>query len=135
MPFEINTPKTELSPDSERRIQRHIAGLERRLVNFHNPLGRLTIRDRPTERRHTADLVLELGVDRVELVSHHAGESAEHAARLAIEDVERQLERHVSTLRGEATFGTPSRREPKDLRPSSHSDEDDHDAPPDLDDE
>jgi ribosome-associated translation inhibitor RaiA len=125
MPFEIHSPKTVLSPDAEHRIRRHIAGLERRLVNFHNPQGRLTVKDRPTERRHTADLVLELGVDGVELVSHHAGESAEHAARLAIEDVERQLERYVSTLRGEATFGTPSRREPKAQRPSAGPTEDD----------
>ena len=125
MPFEIHTPKTNLGPDSEHRIQRHIAGLERRLVKFHNPNGRLTVKDRPTERRHTADLVLDLGVDGVELVSHHAGESAEHAARLAIEDVERQLERYVSTLRGEASFGTPSRREPKELRRTAGPTEDD----------
>ncbi len=125
MPFEIHTPKTELSPDAEHRIQRHIAGLERRLVKFKNPRGRLTIKNRPTERRHTADLVLELGVDGVELVSHDAGESAEHAARLAIEDVERQLERYVSNLRGEPAFHEPSRREPKELRPSNHADEDD----------
>jgi ribosome-associated translation inhibitor RaiA len=123
MPFEIHTPKTNLGPDSEHRIQRHIAGLERRLVKFQNPQGKLTVRDRPTERRHTADLVLELGVDGVELVSHCAGESPEHAARLAIEDVERQLERYMSTLRGEPTFGTPSRREPKDLRPAASGEE------------
>ena len=133
MPFEIHTPKTDLSPDAEHRIQRHIAGLERRLGKFKNPQGRLTIKDRPTERRHTADLVLELGVDGVQLVSHDAGESAEHAARLAIEDVERQLERYVATLRGEPAFHEPSRREPKELRPATnHADEDDHDAPPDL---
>ena len=125
MPFEIHSPKTNLSPDAEHRIQRHIAGLERRLVKFKNPQGRLTVRDRPTERRHTADLLLELGVDGVELVSHHAGESAEHAARLAIEDVERQLERYVSTLRGEPSFHEPSRREPRDLRPAIVPDEDD----------
>ena len=127
MPFEIHTPKTNLGPDSEHRIQRHIAGLERRLVKFQNPQGKLTVRDRPTERRHTADLVLELGVDGVELVSHHSGESAEHAARLAIEDIERQLERYMSTLRGEPAFGTPSRREPKDLRPAASGEEDEDD--------
>ena len=134
MPFEINTPKTELSPDAERRIQRHIVALERRLVKFKNPLGRLTIKDRPTERRHTADLVLDPGVDSTELVSHRAGESAEHAARLAIEDIERQLERYMANLRGEPAFHEPSRREPKGLRPATApaSDEDDYDAPPAL---
>ena len=125
MPFEIHTPKTELSRDAEHRIERHLAGLERRLVKFKNPQGRLTIKDRPTERRHTADLVLELGVDGVQLVSHDAGESAEHAARLAIEDVERQLERYVANLRGEPAFHEPSRREPKELRPATNHDGDD----------
>ena len=146
MPVELNTPRTELSPDSEKRIQRHIAGLERRLVKFQNPQITITIRDRPTERRHTADVRVQLGVDGVELVSHHGGEAAEHAARLAIEDIERQLERYVATLRGEPAYGTPSRREPRDLRPGvqpepfaddetdeiAYPDEDDDDAPPAL---
>jgi ribosome-associated translation inhibitor RaiA len=121
MPVELHTPRTRLSPDSEKRIQRHIAGLERRLVNFANPLISITIKDRVTERRHTADIRLQLGVDGVELLSHNEGESAEHAARLAIEDIERQLERYMSTLRGEATYGTPSRREPRDLRPGTQA--------------
>ena len=138
MPVEFHTPKTHLSPDSEKRIQRHIAGLERRLVNFQNPLINVTIRDRATERRHTADVRVQLGVDGTDLVSHNSGETAEQAARLAIEDVERQLERYVATLRGEPAFGTPSRREPRDLRPgiqveeSDSGDEDDYDALPDL---
>jgi len=143
MPVHLHTPKTDLSPDAEKRIQRHIAGLERRLVNFQNPQITITIKDRPTERRHTADVRVQLGVDGVELVSHHGGEAAEHAARLAIEDIERQLERYVATLRGEPAFGTPSRREPRDLRPGIQyddeapdevalTDEDDYDAPPAL---
>lgn len=139
MPIEFNTPKTDLSEVSQKRIQRHLKGLERRLVNFHHTKVNLTVKDRPTERRHTADLLVQLGVDGVELVSHHGGESAEHAARLAIEDVERQLERHVANLRGEPAYGTPSRREPRDLRPGAHPAEDetdeddyDYDAPPDI---
>jgi ribosome-associated translation inhibitor RaiA len=119
MPVELNTPRTQLGPDSEKRIQRHIAGLERRLVNFANPLISITIKDRAKERRHTADVRVQLGVDGVELVSHNSGESAEHAARLAIEDVQRQLERYVANLRGEPSYGTPSRREPRDLRPGT----------------
>lgn len=119
MPVELHTPKTELSQDSEKRIQRHIAGLERRLVNFPTALISLTVRDRATERRHTVDLRVNLGVDSDVLVSHQSGESAEHATRLAVEDVERQLERYVATLRGKHAFGTPSRREPRDLRPGT----------------
>jgi ribosome-associated translation inhibitor RaiA len=142
MPAVLHTPKTQLSPESEKRIQRHIAGLEKRLVNFRNQQITLTIRDRVTERRHTADLRVHLGVDELVLVSHQSGETAELAARLAVEDVERQLERHVSTMRGEPAYGTPSRREPRDLRPATQpgepeepeardlADEDDYDAPP-----
>lgn len=119
MPVELHTPKTELSQDSEKRIQRHVAGLERRLVNFPTALISLTVRDRATERRHTVDLRVNVGVDGDVLVSHQSGDSAEHATRLAVEDVERQLERYVSGLRGEAAYGTPSRREPRDLRPGA----------------
>ena len=119
MPVELHTPKTELSQDSEKRIQRHVAGLERRLVNFPTALISLTVRDRTTERRHTVDLRVNLGVDGDVLVSHQSGESAEHATRLAVEDAQRQLERYIATLRGEAAYGTPSRREPRDLRPGS----------------
>ena len=121
MPVELHTPKTELSQDSEKRIQRHVAGLERRLVNFPTALISLTVRDRATERRHTVDLRVNLGVDGDVLVSHQSGDSAEHATRLAVEDVQRQLERYVSGLRGEAAYGTPSRREPRDLRPGTQT--------------
>jgi hypothetical protein len=38
---------------------------------------------------------------------------------LAIEDLERQLERRLAGQRGEPTYGVPSRRLPKQLRPSS----------------
>jgi hypothetical protein len=81
----------------------------------------LTVRDRATERRHTVDLRVNLGVDGDVLVSHQSGDSAEHATRLAVEDVQRQLERYVSGLRGEAAYGTPSRREPRDLRPGTQT--------------
>lgn len=132
MSTELLTPKTHLSPDAEKRVQRYLDGLERRLTKFHNHTVTLTVRDRSTERRFTADALVALGVDGVELVSHNNGETAEQAARLAVEDIERQLERYVATLRGEPSFGTPSRREPKDLRPGmqAESDEDDYDAPP-----
>ena len=125
MPVELHTPKTELSEDSEKRIQRHIAGLERRLVNFPTALISLTVRDRSTERRHTVDLRVTLGVDGDVLVSHQSGESAEHATRLAVEVAQRQLERYVATLRGKHAFGTPSRREPRDLRPGTQPAEED----------
>ncbi len=134
MATELLTPKTHLSPESAKRIQRHLDSLEKRLTKFHNHDVTLTIKDKSTERRFTADALVSLGVDGIELVSHNQGETADLAARLAIEDIERQLERHMATLRGEPSFGTPSRREPKDLRPGTQpADDDDYDAPPDTD--
>ena len=133
MATELLTPKTHLSPESARRIQRHLDALEKRLTKFHNHDVKLTIKDKSTERRFTADALVSLGVDGVELISHNQGETAEMAARVAIEDIERQLERHMANLRGEPSFGTPSRREPKDLRPGTQpADDDDYDAPPYL---
>jgi ribosome-associated translation inhibitor RaiA len=135
MATELLTPRTMLSDDTRRRIRRHLDGIERRLTKFHNHDLTLTVKERPTERRFTADALLALGVDGVELVGHTAAETPEAAARSAIEDIERQLERYVATLRGEASFGTPSRREPRDLRPGTQPadlDEDDYDAPAEL---
>jgi ribosome-associated translation inhibitor RaiA len=131
MPIDLKTPKTTLSPDSEKRIARHLERLERRLVNFNNAEVDVTVRDRATERRYTADIHLRPGVDSTDLICHEQGDTPEQAVRLAAEDIERQLERYISTLRGEPAYGTPSRREPRELRPD-HAilDEDDYDAPP-----
>jgi hypothetical protein len=41
----------------------------------------------------------------------------DHAVLLAVEDILRQLERHVAGQRGGATFGVPSRRESEWLPP------------------
>jgi hypothetical protein len=64
------------------------------------------------------DLRLELGPLGSHLISHQAAETADRAVRLAVEDVERQLERQLAVQRGEPSFGVPSRREPTSLRPS-----------------
>ena len=133
MPIELNTPKTHLTPEAEKRIQRHLDSLEKRLAKFSNPQTIVTIRDRTTERRFTADILLQTGVDGTEMVSHQSGETAEQAVRQGVEDIERQLERYVSGLRGEPSFGTPSRREPREQRPALVTDQDDFDTPPDLD--
>jgi ribosome-associated translation inhibitor RaiA len=132
MPIELKTPKTTLSSDSERRISRHLERLERRLVNFNSAEVAVTVKDRATERRYTADVHLRPGVDSTDLISHQQGDSPEQAVRQAVEDIERQLERYIATLRGEAAFGTPSRREPRETRPVNAAavpDDDDYDAP------
>ena len=134
MPIELITPKTTLTPESEKRVRRDLDGLERRLSSLPHPIATLTLRDRSSERRFTADLILQTGVDSADLVAHQAAPTAEAAAKLAVEDIERQLEKYMATLRGDASFGTPSRREPKTLRPATaavvEDDEDDYDAPP-----
>jgi ribosome-associated translation inhibitor RaiA len=125
MPIELTTPKTHLSPETTKRIQHHLDSLDRRLVKFANAATTVNVRERATERRFTADIRLAPGVDSVELVSHQSAETPEAASRLAVEDIERQLERFVATLRGEPAFGTPSRREPKVLRPANTESEPD----------
>ena len=69
------------------------------------------------QRRVTADLRVQLGPLAAHLISHQAAESADLAARLAVEDVERQLERRLAKQRGQPTYSVPSRRLPEALRP------------------
>lgn len=98
-------------------IDRHLERLEGRLGHFPDPTAIVTLRHQQAPRRVTVDLRVELGPNAGELVSHQSAEVPAHAVRLAVEDAERQLERRLATQRGEPTFGTPSRREPKALRP------------------
>jgi hypothetical protein len=65
------------------------------------------------------DLRVQLGPLGAHLVSHQRAGTTAHAVRLAVEDVERQLERRHADQRGEASFGVPSRREPAALRPNA----------------
>jgi hypothetical protein len=107
----------DLGRTEEERIRRLLERLERRLAKFPDPQTILTLRRYSDRRRVTLDLRVELGPRAGELISHQAAETADHAMRLAVEDVERQLERRLATQRGEPTFGVPSRREPEHLRP------------------
>lgn len=52
------------------------------------------------------------------LISHQGAETVDRAVRIAVEDVERQLEREHAMQRGEPSFGVPSRRLPSNLRPA-----------------
>jgi ribosome-associated translation inhibitor RaiA len=115
---QLHTGDLELGEDQERRIRHQLEMLGERLTHFSEPTAYLTLRDHPQQRRVTVDLRAILGPRGNELVSHQAAETAEHAVRLAIEDVERQLERFLADLRGEPTYGVPSRRLPDELRPN-----------------
>jgi hypothetical protein len=106
-----------LSRVDERRLRAHFQSLERRLEDRPEPAAVLVLQQHADQRRVAADLRVELGPLGPTVVSHQAAETPDRAARLAVEDVERQLERRTSEQRGDAAFGVPSRREPRRLRP------------------
>lgn len=107
----------ELSPEVETRIRHQLETLGRRVASFPDPLADLRLEQHDMQRRVTADLTLQLGPNAQHLISHQAAETADRAALLAIDDVERQLERQLASMRNEHTYGVPSRREPESLRP------------------
>ncbi|GIW05534.1 MAG: hypothetical protein KatS3mg060_0339 [Dehalococcoidia bacterium] len=106
-----------LTEAEEARFARHFDGLEARLQHFPDPLVEATVREHPSQRRVELSLRVSLGPLGGHLVSHQAAETLDKATRLAVSDVERQLERRLAKLRGEPAFGEPSRREPRALRP------------------
>ncbi len=106
-----------LTDAQERRIRRHLGALEHRLEKRPEATALLALEEHRARRQVEADLHVRLGPLGPSLVSHQAAETADRAARLAVEDVQRQLERQVARQRGEPTFGVPSRREPARLRP------------------
>jgi hypothetical protein len=109
----------ELADVDQRRIRAHLESLERRLEHRPEPAAVLVLHHHVDQRRCAADLRVELGPLGPTLASHQAAETPDHATRLAVEDVERQLERRASEQRGESAFGVPSRREPRRLRPGT----------------
>lgn len=114
---QVRTGNLRLGDEQKQRIQHQLGTLEKRLANFDEPLARLTLREHNARRTITADLKITPGPKLDEIVSHQEAETPDHAVRLAVEDVERQLERFFSALRGEQTFGVPSRRLPSEQRP------------------
>jgi hypothetical protein len=116
--IELHHRACPLSPDQEERINRQFETLALRMEHFPEPLANLRLERHEMQRRVTADLILRMGPSGRELVSHQAAETPDRAALLAVQDVERQLERELSTMRGEHTYGVPSRRLPEDQRPN-----------------
>lgn len=100
------------------RIRRSLAALERRLVHRPEPMAVLALARRAGRREAEAGLRLQLEPLGALLVSHQSAPTAAKAARLAVADIERQLERHVARQRGEASYGTPSRRRVEEGRPA-----------------
>lgn len=115
--IQLHNGSIELGADQEDRIMRKVRSLDQRLAKFPTPLATLRLREQGQQRRIDVDLRVLLVPHGQHIVSHQSAETADHAVRLAVEDVERQLERHIDSLRGDATFGVPSRREPRSERP------------------
>jgi len=107
----------KLTPTAERHIYHQLDALERRIVHRPEPGAAVVLRRHGPQRQIEADLRLQLSPLGPHLVSHQAAETADRALRLAVEDIERQLERHRGRQEGEPAFGVPSRRLPRELRP------------------
>lgn len=101
-----------------RRIRRHLDRLANRLANWSDPIVTLLLWPREGPPGVTARVRVRFGHLGGHLVSQESGDSADQAARGALEQVIRQLERHLADLRGEPTFAVPSRREPATHRPA-----------------
>lgn len=113
----LKTVDCPLGPDDERHIRNQLERLGQRLSHFPEPLASVLLKRHAPQRQVEVDLRVELGPLGGHLVSHQTAETAIHAVRLAVEDVERQLERRLAKQRGEHTYGVPSRRLPKAERP------------------
>jgi hypothetical protein len=107
---------TTLTPVEEQRIEHDLAGLERRLARYPEATATLVLRTRQAPRQVEADLQVYLTPGGTHLISHQSAMSADRAVALASSDVLRGYERHRATVTHEATYGVPSRREPREHR-------------------
>jgi hypothetical protein len=115
--IQLHASGVDLGTDRADKIIRKVHTLDARLEHFPSPLATVRLRDHQDQRRVEVDLRVELGPHGPSLISHQGAETPDHAVRLAVEDIERQLERRLDSLRGDAAFGVPSRREPRAERP------------------
>jgi hypothetical protein len=117
----------QLSPTDERRMQHHLEHLGRRLVNRPEPTAVLSISEQGHRHEIVASLRVQLGPLGPTLVSSQSASTADQATRLAVEAIERQLERRISSQRGES-----SRR--RGGRPATATEDVESDVAPDDDD-
>ena len=101
-----------LSAAQEQRVHRHLAALGRRLVHRPEPIAVLSFSGPNSQREITASLRVQLGPLGPTLTGTQTASTPDAAAHLAIQAVERQLERLVAGQRGEPSYGVPSRRRP-----------------------
>jgi len=118
----------ELSELEQKRIDRTLESLSKRLDNFTNPEIDLTLEKAKVAGSVDATLRVVLGVRDTTLRSTETSRTADNAVKLACDDVKKQLERVVADLRGADSFGTPSRRNPEHLRPAHRTNNSGEDA-------
>ena len=94
----------------EQRVRRHLSALGMRLKHRPEPMAIMAFSGPNGQREIVASLRVQLGPLGPTLASSQAALTPDRAARLAIQAVERQLERLVAGQRGEASYGVPSRR-------------------------
>ncbi len=97
-----------LNDAEERRIERQLRSLEPRLAESPEPVADLILEWHPDQRTVDTTLRVRLGHLGGHFVSRTSAETADHATRLAVDDIKRQIERHMAILRGEPEFGKVS---------------------------
>lgn len=118
----------ELTEVEQKRIDRSLESIAKRLANFNNPAIDLLLASSQQPSSVDATLRVVLGVRDTTLRSTETARTADHAVKLACDDIKRQLEKTVADLRGADTYGTPSRRIPEHLRPANQTDDSGEDA-------
>jgi hypothetical protein len=118
----------ELSEVEQKRIDHSLDVIGKRLANFTNPSIDLTLAKSIQPGSVDATLRVVLGVRDTTLRSTETSRTADHAVKLACDDVKKQLEKAVAELRGDDTYGIPSRRNPEHLRPARQTDDSGEDA-------
>ena len=122
-----------LNAAQEQRVHRHLTALGRRLEHRPDPIAVLSFSGPNGQREIEASLRVQLGPLGPTLTSTQAAPTPDQAAHLAIQAVERQLERLVAGQRGEPSYGVPSRRRPGG--PPDRDSERQHDGQPETDDD
>ncbi len=117
-----------LSDVEQKRIDRSLEGIAKRLASFTNPSIDVTISPSKQPASVDASMRVVLGVRDTVLRSTETSRTADHAVKLACDDIKRQLEKTMADLRGADTYGTPSRRNPEHLRPANQTDDSGEDA-------
>lgn len=124
----ITNRTNELTDIEQKRIEHTLDSLAKRLEKFTKPEIDLTLDKSKVGGSVDATVKVVLGVRDTTLRSTETSRTADHAVKLATEDVKKQLERVVADLRGVDTYGIPSRRNPDHLRPANRTDDSGEDA-------